>query len=170
MGIGLGVLIAIVSEPLLRRLTLMLHRSSTPTPESTVAIIIIGAILVPVGQFIFAFTSAPPTPWIWPFLAGIPFGAGNCLVFIYTTNYLAGLYGLYAASALAGNTVLRNLVGGVLPLVGPAMYSKLGARNGGAVLAVLEAFLVAVPTVFYFFGDRIRKRSHFIKNMGETGK
>jgi hypothetical protein len=60
--------------------------------------------------------------WIAPILAGIPFGAGNCGVFIYASNYLVHSYGIYAASALAGNAVLRSAMGGALPLAGPKMY------------------------------------------------
>ncbi len=46
---------------------------------------------------------------------------GNTLSFIYGSNYLAGSYGIYAASALAGNAVTRSFFGGTLPLAGPAM-------------------------------------------------
>lgn len=52
-----------------------------------------------------------------PILAGIPFGAGNGGVFIYASNYLVQSYGIYAASALAGNAVLRSVLGATLPLV-----------------------------------------------------
>lgn len=52
-----------------------------------------------------------------PILAGIPFGAGNAGVFIYASNYLVQSYGVYAASALAGNAVLRSVMGATLPLV-----------------------------------------------------
>lgn len=65
--------------------------------------------------------STPNVHWIAPIIAGIPFGAGNCGVFIYASNYLVHSYGIYAASALAGNAVLRSAIGGSLPLAGPAM-------------------------------------------------
>jgi len=37
------------------------------------------------------------------------------------TTYLIDAYQIYAASALAANTVLRSLTGALLPLAGPAM-------------------------------------------------
>jgi hypothetical protein len=37
------------------------------------------------------------------------------------STYLIDAYSLYAASALAANTVLRSLTGALLPLAGPKM-------------------------------------------------
>ena len=62
-------------------------------PEAMVSVVVIAAILVPVGELWFAWTCVPPVHWIWPILAGIPFGAGNTAVFIYASNYLAHSYG-----------------------------------------------------------------------------
>jgi hypothetical protein len=39
------------------------------------------------------------------------------------TTYLIDAFQLYAASALAANTVLRSLAGALLPLAGPSMVS-----------------------------------------------
>jgi hypothetical protein len=39
----------------------------------------------------------------WSIAAGILFGAGNGAVFIYSGNYLAHSYGIYAASAMVSN-------------------------------------------------------------------
>lgn len=86
-----------------------------------VAVVCIAAVCCPVGEMIFAWTCTPDVHWIAPIIAGIPFGAGNCGVFIYASNYLVHSYGIYAASALAGNAVLRSAMGGTLPLAGPAM-------------------------------------------------
>ena len=62
-------------------------------PEAMVSVVCIAAVLAPVGELWFAWTCVPPVHWIWPILAGIPFGAGNTAVFIYASNYLAHSYG-----------------------------------------------------------------------------
>jgi hypothetical protein len=93
-----------------------------PYPEAMVSVVCIAAVCIPVGEMIFAWTCTPDVHWIAPLIAGIPFGAGNCGVFIYASNYLVHSYGIYAASALAGNAVLRSAMGGALPLAGPKMY------------------------------------------------
>jgi MFS family permease len=112
VGIGIGSFTAIFSEPLIRKMI----NSHSPSPDSgkvpleaTVSVICIAAILAPVGELWFAWTCVPASiHWAAPLAAGIPFGAGNTLVFIYASNYLAGCYGIYAASALAGNSVMRR--------------------------------------------------------------
>jgi hypothetical protein len=114
----------------------------------------------------FSWTSVPITiHWIWPILAGVPFGAGNALVFIYASNYLAGSYGIYAASALAGNSVFRSFIGGTLPLAGPAMYAKLTPQWAGTLLGLVQVACIPIPFVFYKWGAKIRAKSPLIKQM-----
>ncbi|KAG7063385.1 Vegetative incompatibility protein HET-E-1 [Colletotrichum scovillei] len=108
LGIGCGTLIPIAAEPLLRRIV-NLHQKDPATgnvkPEARVSVVCIGAVLLAVGQLWFAWTCRPGTHWIVPIIAGVPYGAGNACTFIYANNYMAQSYGVYAASALAGNMV-----------------------------------------------------------------
>lgn len=46
-------------------------------PEARLPAAILGAFLIPIGLFIFAFTSYPHVHWIFSVLSGIPFGAGE---------------------------------------------------------------------------------------------
>jgi hypothetical protein len=169
MGIGVGTMIAIVTEPLARRVVNS-HKKDPTTgrvpPEASIAIVCFAAFLCPIGQLWFSWTSVPITiHWIWPILAGIPFGAGNCLVFIYASNYLAGSYGIYAASALAGNSVVRSFIGGTLPLAGPSMYAAMTPQWAGTLLGLVQVALIPIPFVFYKWGDKIRAKSPLIKQM-----
>lgn len=125
----------------------------------------LASLLVPAGELWFAWTCRPPTHPVAAIAAGIPFGAGNCAVFIYATNYLAGAYGVFAASAIAGNSVLRSVIGGCLPLAGPAMYARLGPQWAGTLLGCLELLIVPIPFVFYRYGGRIREKSRLIGEM-----
>ncbi|KAF2753404.1 MFS general substrate transporter [Pseudovirgaria hyperparasitica] len=169
-GIGIGGLITILSEPLLRALinSYRPNRSipasplNAAPPEAMLAVVCIAAVLVPIGELVFAWTSPPTVHWVFPILAGIPFGAGNCAVFIYASNYLVHSYGIYAASALAGNAVLRSVLGGCLPLAGPALYGALGSRWAGTLLGGLEVLCIPIPWVFWRYGARIRGRSRMI--------
>ncbi|TVY80618.1 Citrinin biosynthesis cluster MFS transporter mrr1 [Lachnellula suecica] len=169
VGIGVGTMLAIITEPLARRVVNS-HKIDPETgrvpPEASVAIICVASFLCPLGQLWFSWTSVPISiHWIWPILAGVPFGAGNCIVFIYASNYLAGSYGIYSASALAGNSVVRSLVGGTLPLAGPAMYKALSPQWAGTLLGLVQVALIPIPFVFYKWGDRIRARSPLIIQM-----
>lgn len=187
MGIGIGGICTIVSEPLLRKM-INAHpkdpETGKPYPEAMVSVVCLAAVAVPVGEMIFAWTCTPNVHWIAPLLAGIPFGAGNCGVFIYASNYLVYSYGIYAASALAGNAVLRSAMGGALPLAGPAMYvpnislpppplahtrryATLGPHWSATMLSLIEFAMIPIPLVFYRYGHRIREKSALIRQMRE---
>jgi hypothetical protein len=168
IGIGAGSLITIALEPAYRRM-INSHKIDPATgrvpPEAMVSVVCIASFLIPIGELIFAWTCTPNVHWVAPIIAGIPFGAGNAACFIYASNYLVHSYGIYAASALAGNSVLRSIMGGTLPLAGPKLYASLGPHWAGTLLALLEFSLVPIPFIFYRYGDRIRKKSNLISQM-----
>jgi hypothetical protein len=168
VGIGVGVLMAIALEPVFRKV-INLHRRDPRTgavpPEAMVSIVGLGATLLAIGQLWFAWTCTPDVHWILPILAGVPFGAGNACVFIYSSNYMARSYGIYAASALAGNMVSRSVAGAFLPLAGPSMYETLGLNWASTLLGIVEAACILIPVGFYFYGHRIRSASPLIQEM-----
>ncbi|EKD12369.1 major facilitator superfamily transporter [Drepanopeziza brunnea f. sp. 'multigermtubi' MB_m1] len=171
VGIGIGTMFAICTEPLARRIVNS-HPKDPETgrvyPEASISIVCFASILCPIGQLWFSWTSVPITiHWIWPILAGIPFGAGNTLVFIYASNYIIGSYGIYAASALSGNSITRAMVGATLPLAGPKMFAALTPQWAGTLLGLVQVVMIPIPFVFYKWGDRIRARSPLIKQMRE---
>ncbi|GAB1317589.1 hypothetical protein MFIFM68171_07799 [Madurella fahalii] len=172
VGIAIGTLISIVLEPLWRHIINSSPKRDPETgraaPEATALIMSIGALLTPLGQLVFSWTCLPASihPGV-PIAFGIPFGMGNTLSFIYGSNYLAGAYGIYAASALAGNAVIRSAIGGALPLAGPAMYSAMTPQWAGTFLGLLEVLLIPIPFMFYWYGDRIRAKSGVIRQMRE---
>lgn len=171
LGIGTGTMLTICSEPLLRKI-INSHPKDPETgkvpPEATARVMILGAILTPIGQLVFSWTCLPVTiHWAIPIAFGIPFGAGNTISFIYGSNYLAGAYGVYAASALAGNAVTRSLFGGTLPLAAPTMYKALTPQWAGTLMGLLEVAMIPIPIIFYKYGARIRAKSPLIKRMRE---
>lgn len=167
-------MLAILAEPLWRRLINAQPKdplTGRAKPESTALVMCVGAVLTPVGQLVFAWTCLPTTiHWAVPIAFGIPFGMGNTLSFIYGTNYLAGAYGIHAASALAGNAVMRSFFGGTLPLAGPTMYARLTPQWAGTLLGLLEVALIPIPFVFYRYGERIRGKSRVIRQMREDAE
>ena len=172
LGIGVGNVLVIVCEPLLRKMIQRrkLDSNGKPTPESPVFIVCIGAILVPIGGLVFAWTCTPNVHYIWPILSGIPFGAGTTATFIYGSNYIGRSYGMYAASAMAGNVLTRTIAGGTLPLAGPAIWNALGPNWQGTLLGLLEVLIIPIPFVFYKYGHLIRLRSKFISRMEQEAR
>ncbi|KAH0599229.1 hypothetical protein MHUMG1_03346 [Metarhizium humberi] len=170
-GIGIGTLTAIAAEPLFRHIINLQARdpeTGKPYPEAQASIMAIGAVSTAVGQLGFSWTCLPASiHWAAPIAFGIPFGCGNTISFIYGSNYLAGAYGIYAASALAGNAVIRSVIGGTLPLAGPQMYRALKAQWAGTLLGLLEVAIIPIPFVFWRYGGKIRAKSRVIRQLRE---
>ncbi len=78
--------------------------------------------------------------------------------------YLVDAYSIYAASALAANTVVRSIAGAVLPLAGLRMYEVLGMAWGNSLLGFIALALVPVPYMILKWGEYLRKRFE-IKNL-----
>jgi len=91
-------------------------------------------------------------------------GMGNISVFMCISTYLIDAYSIYAASALAANTVIRSVLGAVLPLAGQKMYLSLGLGWGNSLLAFIAIGLIPVPFVLMKWGEQLRAR-FAIKNL-----
>ncbi|KAK7917660.1 MFS multidrug transporter [Apiospora marii] len=172
IGIFVGIALVLLLSPLLRRLVNhpRLHPKNPdtgrPEPEASVSVVCIGAVLAPVGQLWFALTSLPvEVPFYWSVLAGLPFGFGFALVFIYGTGYVSAVFGIYATSASAGNLVFRSLLGAALVFGGKPLYAALTPRTAGIVIGLVELALAPIPFIFYKYGKSIRQRSALIREL-----
>jgi len=130
-------------------------------PEYRLPPAIAGAILVPVGLFMFAWTTYRSVHWIVPIIGSGIFGMGTLLVFSGIFTFLVDAYPLYAASSLAANSFARSSFGAVFPLFGIQMYHKLGDQWATSLLAFLTLVMMPFPYIFFKYGKRIRGKSRF---------
>jgi hypothetical protein len=77
------------------------------------------------------------------------------------STYLVDAFTIYAASAMAANTVFRSLAGAMLPLAGPKMYQALGLGWGNSLLGFIALALCGLPVIFWLYGERIRTSKRF---------
>jgi len=177
VGLGVGSMIGLVlfawsSDRMLKRSTEKANAVAAETgqppagmkPEYRLPMMIPGAALIPVGLFIYGWTSKFHVHWIVPIMATALIGIGNLAVFMCLTTYLVDAFTLYAASALAANTVIRSISGAVLPLAGQKMYLTLGLGWGNSLLAFVAVALLPVPWVLLKWGEPLRKRFE-LKNL-----
>ncbi|KAK1765488.1 polyamine transporter 3 [Phialemonium atrogriseum] len=115
-------------------------------------------IALPIGLFIYGWTADKGVHWIVPMIGVVIFTAGLMGVMMSVQNYLLDSYPQYAASVTAALTVLRSLLGALLPLGGLQMYDALGLGWGNSLLAFISLALVPIPLVFFLFGKRLRTR------------
>ena len=132
-------------------------------PEARLPPCMVGAIFIPVGLFWFAWTNYTSIHWSVCIIASSFFGFGLVLVFLSVMNYLVDSYTIYAASALAANSLLRAFGGVAFPLFTTYMYDGLGIHWASSVPGFLALACLPFPFLFYIFGSRIRKVCKYAK-------
>ncbi|KAN0076102.1 Major facilitator superfamily domain containing protein [Elaphomyces granulatus] len=169
LGLLVGMIVAILTDPFWRRNYARLRRNHEQTaaekgeymPEWRLPPAIAGAPLVTIGLFIFAWTINPRVHWIGTIIGSGIFAAGTVLVYSGIFTFLVDAYPAYAASALAANSFARSSFAGVFPLFGVQMYNRLGYQWATSLLAFLTLAMLPFPYIFFRFGSRIRKKSRF---------
>lgn len=133
-------------------------------PEYRLPLLPLGAILIPAGLFIYGWTAEYKVHWIAPIIGTAVLGIGNLIVFMTIQMYLVDAFTIYAASAIACNTIVRSLAGAVLPLAGLPMYSRLGIGWGNSLIAFIAIALFPVSLAIIKYGEFLRNR-FVIKNL-----
>jgi DHA1 family multidrug resistance protein-like MFS transporter len=77
---------------------------------------------------------------------------------------------MYAASALAANTICRSAAGSAAPLFTDFMFEAMGVGGAGSLIAGIACLLAPIPFVFYRYGEPIRKRSKFAPTEPASGE
>lgn len=131
-------------------------------PEDRLPVAMVGGVMFPITMFWFAWTGQyDSVHWIVPTIAGVFLSTSILLIFVAYLNYLTDTYLMYAASALAANTVVRSAAGAAAPLFTQYMFDALGVGGGGSLIAGVACVLAPIPFIFYKYGGPIRERSKF---------
>lgn len=132
-------------------------------PEARLYMSCLGGIMCFAGILIFGLCQGR-THWMGP-----PCGLAILLVGVVTifqaiSLYFADCYGPYASSALAAQSLLRNVFGFVFPLFTSQMFDGMGFTWASVLAALVCAALAIVPFWLLFFGKKLRLRSKYIVN------
>ena len=117
------------------------------------------SIFLPVGLFMFGWTSQYHVHWIIPAIAVAISTMGIFAIYLAVFNYLADTYHRYASSALAAQSFCRNMMGGIFPLVSKQLFKNLGFGPAASLLGGIGVGLTLVPWLLVLFGSQIRSRS-----------
>lgn len=161
--IAVGVILSAMCSPLVNKHYLSLCAAHDGKPPAEVRLIPMMAScwFIPIGLFIFAWTSYPDVSWWGPAMGGFPVGFGFIFLYNSANNYLVDSYQHQAASALAAKTCLRSFWGAATVLFTGQMYARLGDQWASTLLAFIGLACCGIPFVFWFYGARIRKHSKF---------
>ncbi|CAK7270881.1 hypothetical protein SEPCBS119000_004316 [Sporothrix epigloea] len=160
-GAILGCVSCLAYDRLLQRYFV----SFSAIPESRLYFSCFGSLLLPAGLFWFGWTARAGVHWIVPTIAIGTFEAGIFIIYLAVFNYFVDTYTVYASSALAAQSMCRNLFAGAFPLFTASMFRSLGYARAGSLLGGIGVGLSALPWVLVFFGETIRKRSSFAQHL-----
>ncbi|KAF2647648.1 MFS general substrate transporter [Lophiostoma macrostomum CBS 122681] len=161
LGPGLGFLFAVWFlvpriDDVYKALTA--RNNDKPAPEFRLPLANIGAVLIPISLFWFAWTVEKHKHWAVSIAATFFYGIGQVMILNTTQNYYIDSFEKYAASAIAAGTVFRSLVGGVIPLFAPALFERIGYGWGISVFAFVSLALAPAPLFFFYYGKPVRER------------
>ena len=159
VGMVLGIMLTVYDNQRYNRAAAK-HGGAAP-PEERLPPTMVGAVVLPVGLFVFAWTNYPRIHWIISLIFSGALGFGNVMLFLSVSNYLIDTYTIYAASVLAANAVLRSLFGAAFPLFTTYMYQNLGIHWASCIPAFLALGCAPLPFLFYKFGAAIRRRCKY---------
>ncbi|KAJ5639325.1 uncharacterized protein N7484_007187 [Penicillium longicatenatum] len=156
VGSLLAMTISIVQDNLASR-----RKGWNSVPEHRLYFSCLQSILLPIGLFLFGWTSQFYVHWIVPAIAVAIATMGIFSIYLAVFNYLADTYHRYASSALAAQSFCRNMMGGVFPLVSKQLFTNLKFGPAASLLGGIGAALTLVPWLLVFFGPKIRRASKF---------
>lgn len=148
-------------------------------PESRLNGLLWTAPLLPIGLFIFAWTSlgpdhSPPIPWIAPMIASGAIGVANAAIYMSTIDFMIAAYGPYAASATGGNALARDALSGIAAWYSTPFYEYFAEPNTlsypSTILACIATVFVIPVYIFYIYGERIREKSKFAQTLADQAK
>ncbi|KAI0784520.1 major facilitator superfamily domain-containing protein [Abortiporus biennis] len=134
---------------------------ATRGPEARLYTAMFAAILFPASMFIYAWCTFPNVHWISLAIALTLFLWACFIMYLAVFSYLADCYGPFASSALAGQTLSRNIMGMVFPLFTQQMFAALTYKWANTLFALIATLMIPIPFVLFWKGKEIRAKSKF---------
>ncbi|KAK6460547.1 multidrug resistance protein 2 [Scheffersomyces coipomensis] len=164
--IGVATGAAIYVPYMYHKFTKVVLKGGEFAPEKFLPMAIFGAICMPVGIFIFGWTSSPNIHWIGPLIGGSIYAIGMFIIFQTLFNYLAFSFFRFLASVFASNALFRSVIAGCFPLFGRPLFINLGSERfpvgwGSSVLGFIAVAMISIPVYFYYNGHQLRARSRY---------
>jgi hypothetical protein len=155
----IGTLLAMTISIIQEKMAIRRRKQWNSVPEHRLYFSCLESTLLPLGLFLFGWTSQFQVHWIVPVIGVAISTIGIFSVYLAVFNYLADTYHSYASSALAAQSFCRNMLGGIFPLVSKQLFEHLSFGPAASLLGGIGTALTLVPWLLVFFGPQIRARS-----------
>ena len=161
LGVIVGAIITLFFEKRFKRI--MRANNNIAIPEERLPPMMVGSFFFAIGLFWLGWTGDYPDKihWMVPTVGSSFIGCGLILIFLPCLNYIIDCYLVFAASALAGNTLLRSAFGAAFPLFARPLFENMHIKSASTLLGAFAVLMIPVPFGFYKYGKKARQKSKF---------
>lgn len=134
--------------------------SSKHLPEDRIPLTFPGALIAPLGLFIYGWTAEYRVHWISVDIGIFLVTFGMQIADMPMQLYVIDAYPEHTSSALAALQFLRSMTAFLFPLFAPSMYKALGYGWGNSTIAFAGlAIGVPAPLIIWKYGGRLRAKA-----------
>ncbi|KAF2095729.1 cycloheximide resistance protein [Rhizodiscina lignyota] len=160
IGSGVGTVCGVVVYATLgdRLVRVRNAGGETPVPEDRLPIYLVlpASLSIPAGLIIYGWAADKRVHWVVPQIGNAVTSVGMMIIVMSVQTYLVDAFTEHAASAIAANTVLRSVLGALLPLCGLQLYDAIGLGWGNTLLGFIALGMAPIPVLLGMFGARLR--------------
>ncbi|GAK68096.1 uncharacterized protein PAN0_039c6329 [Moesziomyces antarcticus] len=132
-----------------------------PSLESRLIPAIPASVLMPIGLFLFAWTSRESIHWMVGLIGVAIYGLAFYVLVQCVLLYVNIMYPKYSASLLAANDFCRSSLATAFIMAGRPLFTHLGIGGGVSLIAGLACVCVPLLLLLYRFGPYLRSKSKF---------
>ncbi|KAL8962053.1 MAG: hypothetical protein Q9193_001485 [Seirophora villosa] len=137
------------------------HPGGTMKPEHRLPPLILGSLLLPTGFFWYGWAIQAHTHWMVSILGSSLVGIASMFSYLPVQLYLVDTYTVFAASAIASNSVVRSVCAALVPLGAEPLYQRAGYGWGNSILGFIAVGFVPIAILLLLYGERIRTNPKF---------
>lgn len=136
------------------------HPDGDQAPEYRLPVIFPGALLAPVGLFIYGWTAEYRVHWIAVDIGVFIAMFGSQISGMAWQAYIMDAYADHTSSARAATQFSASLTAFLFPLFVPTMYRVMGYGWGNTAMAFASLILaIPGPITLWYYGPRLRARA-----------
>lgn len=132
-----------------------------PSLESRLIPAIPASVLMPIGLFLFGWTSRESVHWMVGVIGVAIYSLGFYVFLQCVLLYINMMYPKYSASLLAANDFCRSSLATAFIMAGRPLFKNLGIGGGVSLIAGLACVCVPLLLLLYRFGPYLRSKSKF---------
>ncbi|KDR67704.1 hypothetical protein GALMADRAFT_1073826 [Galerina marginata CBS 339.88] len=163
MTLALGSLLGFFTNMFQERL--YQKNLSARGPQARLYLACFAGFVFPLSMFIFAWSSIPQVPCAILIVALTVYAWAVFTIYLVVFSYLADCYGTYASSALAGQSLFRNLMATTFPLFADKMFHAMGYRWANTMFACTALVMSPIPIILFYLGPKILARSSAFRRL-----